>query len=116
MKVLLVDDDEGVRRLLEVTLVLIVPDVEVSQAETGEQALALCEQIKPNCVVVDGLVPGIAGDALGEGIRDIVPTATIVSFSGTESHVEWADCQVVKATSDALEKVISALTEEIPEG
>jgi CheY-like chemotaxis protein len=57
--VLVVDDDEMIRRL--VRTVLEADDFKVMEAEGGEQALALIEKTRPAVVVLDIMMPGIDG-------------------------------------------------------
>lgn len=109
MKVLLVDDDDSIRQLLELNLLMSAPTLEVRGAGHGDRALELCEQWKPDAVVVDGHMPGLSGDDLGEALRVSVPDATIVSFTGVQSEAPWASLQVVKASDDAVDKVVEAI-------
>ncbi len=111
MKVLLVDDDENIRQLLELSLRFALPEIEVTHAEEGDQALELCAELQPDALIVDGRLPGISGDALGLALRKLVPAAKIVSFTGTDGEVvEWADVRVVKASPKAVERVIAEIT------
>lgn len=110
MRVLLIDDDEDVLQLLEIWLLMESPSLEVRGTGRGERALEICGRWRPDALVVDGHMPGTSGDDLGLALRAIVPDATIVSFTGTQSDVSWADVQVVKATDGALQNVVQAVT------
>lgn len=56
--ILVVDDDESIRKLLEVALGEVG---EVVTARDGEQALALAEQQLPDIVVMDVMMPDTSG-------------------------------------------------------
>ena len=58
-QVLVVDDDEMIRRL--VRTVLEADDFEVVEAPDGEQALSMIDAISPAVVVLDIMMPGING-------------------------------------------------------
>ena len=58
-QVLVVDDDEMIRRL--VRTVLEADDFEVIEAPNGEQALKMIDDLKPSVVVLDIMMPGING-------------------------------------------------------
>lgn len=69
-RILVVDDDIMIRQLLE--LFLKRSGYEVDQAESGEMALTMLareDQEKPDAVLADMQLPGIAGSALAANIR-----------------------------------------------
>jgi two-component system, OmpR family, phosphate regulon response regulator PhoB len=55
-RILLVDDETDVRELLENTLMR--KDVEILQAGTGKEAVALTRQFRPNMILMDIMMPG----------------------------------------------------------
>ncbi len=57
--VLVVDDDEMIRRL--VRAVLEADEFEVAEARDGATALELASQAKPSVVVLDVMMPGLDG-------------------------------------------------------
>lgn len=57
--VLVVDDDEMIRRLLRV--ILEADAIEVVEAADGDAALALLEDLKPTVIVLDVMMPGLDG-------------------------------------------------------
>lgn len=58
-RVLVVDDEENIAYL--VTSALRLADLEVSTAATGEEALAACAAARPDCVVLDVMLPDLDG-------------------------------------------------------
>lgn len=109
MKILLVEDDDALRHLLELTIEMAEPDADIVGIGHGDEALQLCYAMRPDALVVDGHMPGLSSDELGIALRALVPDATIVSFTGVAGEVAWADTQIVKATEDALDKVVEAV-------
>jgi two-component system phosphate regulon response regulator PhoB len=55
-KILIVDDEEKVRKLVEVTL--SVGDVEIFHAATGEEALNRVQEVRPDVILLDVMMPG----------------------------------------------------------
>lgn len=55
-KVLIVDDEEKVRKLIEVTL--SVNELEVLHASSGDQGLKLAREAKPDIILLDIMMPG----------------------------------------------------------
>ena len=55
-KILIVDDEEKVRKLVEVTL--SVGDVEILHAATGEEALESARAARPDIILLDIMMPG----------------------------------------------------------
>ena len=66
-KILVVDDDPSVRAL--VRDVLEVEGYAVELAEDGFSALRKVEAVRPDCVVLDVMMPGMDGHAVLERIR-----------------------------------------------
>ena len=67
--VLVVDDDDRSRKLLEI--VLAIEGYRVLGAASGQDALALIEQQAPDAVVLDFLMPGMDGPELCARIRSL---------------------------------------------
>ena len=55
-KILIVDDEEKVRRLVEVTL--SIGKVDVLHASSGEEGLKIAREIKPDIILLDIMMPG----------------------------------------------------------
>ena len=59
MKILIIDDDAGLRKSL--TLILDDAGYEVSQAEDGEKGLAAAKEWKPDLILCDVRMPKLDG-------------------------------------------------------
>ena len=55
-KILIVDDLEEIRRLVEITL--SVEDYQILQAESGEEAIDIVKVEKPDLIIMDIMMPG----------------------------------------------------------
>ena len=61
MKVLCVDDEPDILEILDLTLKMAFPEVEVSKAKDGNTALAQFEHESPDLLIVDLGLPGMDG-------------------------------------------------------
>ncbi|MBM3393708.1 MAG: response regulator [Betaproteobacteria bacterium] len=75
-KILVVDDDQDLLRLLAIRLQ--ASGYEVSTAETGERALAQLAVASPHLVITDMRMPGMDGMALFEAIRKRNPALPVI--------------------------------------
>jgi NarL family two-component system response regulator LiaR len=81
IRVMIVDDHLMVRDGLKVFL-SIHDDIEVvAEAEDGEQALALCEQVEPDVVLMDILLPNMDGPTATERIRSTTPDVQVIALT-----------------------------------
>ena len=81
MKILLVDDHSVVRQGYASLLRGLLPEVEVSEAASGEQALQLVQDSIPNLVVMDLSLPGISGLETTRRLRQRLPQLRVLFFS-----------------------------------
>ncbi len=58
-KVLIIDDDKGLQRMLQI--VLGTHGFDIVSAFTGEEGLSLAKAEKPDAIVLDVMMPGIKG-------------------------------------------------------
>jgi response regulator RpfG family c-di-GMP phosphodiesterase len=84
LRLLLVDDDPGLRALLRATLDAV--DIEVDDAEDAQAAAAAIEQRRPDAIVLDVNLPGMDGLAFCQQLKRDRRTKEIpiVVLSGSE--------------------------------
>jgi NarL family two-component system response regulator LiaR len=81
IRVLLVDDHAVVRSGLGAFL-LAFDDLElVGEAGNGEEAVRLCEQLQPDVVLMDLVMPGMDGAAATRAIRERCPHIQVIALT-----------------------------------
>lgn len=81
IRVMLVDDHAVVRSGLSAFL-LVYDDLQlVGEASSGEQAIGLCEQVRPDVVLMDLMMPGMDGAAATRRIREVCPTIQVIALT-----------------------------------
>lgn len=91
MKVLLIDDEEDIRRIARASLAKL-GGMEVREAASGEDGIAAAEAERPDVILVDVLMPGLDGPATLEELRRRPATAgvPVIFLTGTSSPAELA--------------------------
>ena len=79
-KILLVDDEEGIRKVLGITLSDMGYDVET--ANSGEEALETYRKTRPHIVLTDIKMPGINGIELLGKIKKENPDTEVIMITG----------------------------------
>jgi two-component system cell cycle sensor histidine kinase/response regulator CckA len=74
-KVLVVDDDYANRQTLRAALWR--EELEITEAESGEAALAMVEDVEPDLILLDVMMPGIDGFQVTRALRDNPNTSEI---------------------------------------
>lgn len=107
VKVLIADDDAGIRTFLGVALRHEDGVGEVREASNGSDAVALCREWKPDVVVIDYWMPVLDGGGAARQIRLDNPNVRIVAFSGVlQGTPDWADHAFLKGELPDLELVV----------
>jgi CheY-like chemotaxis protein len=105
--VLIVDDDENVRQVLR--LLFEFEDFDVAgEACSGVEAVPLALKYDPDFIILDFLLPGMAGDKTASLMRTLVPQARIIAFSAILAEKPaWADSYLNK---DRITEIAPLLT------
>lgn len=81
IRVMIVDDHAVVRRGLA-TFLMTCDEMElVGEASSGEQALELCPQAKPDVVLMDLVMPGMDGATATRMIREKCPSVQVIALT-----------------------------------
>jgi len=75
-RVLLIDDEEGIRRVMRINLE--DAGYEVATAENGEVGLGLCESFDPQVVITDIRMPGMNGIEVLEAVKSRFPRMEVI--------------------------------------
>ncbi|MCK5540257.1 MAG: response regulator [Deltaproteobacteria bacterium] len=114
--ILVVDDEENIRWLYKEELE--EEGYSIAVAASGEEALQMVPEIKPDLVVMDIKMPGISGVDTLIKIKEIDKNIPVILCSAYSDYKQdfstWAsDAYVVKAASlDELKKAIREVLEK----
>ncbi|MGH9067570.1 MAG: response regulator [Acidimicrobiales bacterium] len=123
IRVLVVDDDPSVRRMVRIILTMEDDYHVVGEATDGEQAVAMAGELRPDVVLLDLEMPGTDGLASIPRIRELAPSARIAVLSSFPDPYTLADAlhlgadtYLDKATSlSELPVLIRSLARQGPE-
>ena len=79
-KILLVDDEEGIRKVLDISL--SDSGFKVFTAETGKEALDIFRKMRPPIVLTDIKMPGMDGIKLLQKIKEESPDTEVIMITG----------------------------------
>jgi len=108
-RVLLVDDEAGIRKVLGIALA--DSGYEVTTAENGEAALSLFRELKPPIVLTDIKMPDMDGIELLQHIKAESPDTEVIMFTG-HGDMELA---IKSLKYDATDFVTKPINDEILE-
>ncbi len=110
IRVLVVDDHTVVRSGLGAFL-LAFDDLEfVGEAESGEKAIAACEDLQPDVVMMDLKMPGMGGLEAIKGIRERFPQTRVIALTSFKDQESVQGALKVGATGYLLK---NATAEEL---
>lgn len=97
VNVLLVDDNDAVRRIMKIVL-SVEPEIgEVREAGDGDAAVKVCGYFEPDVVLLDYWMPNMDGGTAAGKIRTLHPHARIVAYSAVlDKKPDWADGYLAK--------------------
>jgi len=107
LKLLLIDDEEGIRKLLSISL--RDDGYDVITAENGERGIELFKKEEPSIVLTDIKMPGMNGIEVLKKIKQINPDTEIIIITGY-GDLEKAVKSIQLDASDFIEKPINKHT------
>lgn len=114
IRVVVVEDNEGFRRALELLLDLR-PNIElVASTGDGSRAAAVCAEFLPDVVLMDYRLPGLDGVQATAAVREACPSVAVVCLTASASAREvdalLAAGAVACLTKDQeLDEIIAAI-------
>lgn len=103
-KILLVDDEAGIRKVLGIALTDI--GYQVVPAASGEEALHIFREMKPSIVLTDIKMPGIDGIQVLKTIKDESPDTEVIMLTG-HGDMELAIQSLKHEATDFITKPIN---------
>lgn len=110
-RVLLVDDNPVVRSLVR-HLIELEPDFEISgEAENGRDAVEKAENLKPDLIILDLVMPVMTGLDAAPLLRKLLPDTRIILFTVQEGReverlARAAGVHAVVSKNQAVSKLI----------
>ena len=114
LRVLLVDDATQARRAIAALLRTVSFVVIAGEAESGERALALIAEARPDVVVIDIAMPGMSGVEATRRITERWPAIDVIVLSlYADRHADALAAGAVACVSktDPTERLLEALIE-----
>ena len=109
-KIMVVDDEEGVRSLLKVMFAQDPQFDVVAEAEDGVEALTLAMRHHPDYVILDYSMPRMNGEEAARVLRGMQTHLCIVAFSSiVTERPEWADAHLTKEDFNQLLPLLRTL-------
>lgn len=105
IRVLLVDDHAMVRRGLA-TFLMVYDDLElIGEAADGETAVSLCEQIQPDVILMDIVMPDMDGITATRIIRQKFPAIQVIALTSFKEEKLVQDALKAGAISYLLKDI-----------
>ncbi len=83
--ILIIDDESTIRWILK--MALEVKDLNILEASSGEEGVAIVRQIKPDLVIMDYKMPDMNGWQATALIKSIHPNIIIIGHTGYASEL-----------------------------
>jgi NarL family two-component system response regulator LiaR len=81
IRVIVVDDHDMVRRGLAAYFKVFQEIELIGEADDGETALQLCQQLRPDVVLMDLIMPGMGGVEATRKIRELNPGIQVIALT-----------------------------------
>ncbi|MGD8368219.1 MAG: response regulator [Desulfobacterales bacterium] len=102
-RVLIIDDEEGIRRVMKINLE--DAGFAVATAENGETGLAMCGEFDPQLVITDIRMPGMTGIEVLEAVKDRFPRMEVIVVTAF-GEMELAISALQHDASDFITKPV----------
>lgn len=86
IRVLVVDDHRHIHDVISRVLIGISDILLVGQAANGREAIELCEEVQPDLILMDVVMPVMDGTQATERIRQLYPDIKILVLSSFQDH------------------------------
>ena len=114
MKIVLVEDNQIFRETLELLLGLRGNIDVVASVASGQEAVDVCAELRPDVVLVDYRMPGLSGAQTTEAVLRASPATRVVCLTASVSGAEVeelykAGAVACVAKDEELERIVAAI-------
>lgn len=109
-RILLVDDDPGIRLLLRIALERA--GYSVSEATDGDEALAALPFVRPDLIILDWMMPGVSGSDVMDRMRvqgRSTPTLILTGYTEQVREEKRKEARGVLAKPVAMAKLLAVI-------
>ncbi len=108
LNILIVDDDERARRLLE--SLLQTEGCNTLQAENGEEALKIAQEKQPDLIILDLMMPGMSGFAVAEKLKadpitKPIPIIVVSALEDRESRIRGLEAGAEEYLTKPVDRI-----------
>ena len=104
--ILIVEDNDSVRKSLREWLEGAFPACEVVEAANGEEAINITHARAPRVVIMDISLPGMSGIEATRRIKGSIPTTQVVILTIHEEEAFRADAMAAGASAFVTKRVM----------
>lgn len=106
--ILIVEDQELVRRALRRLLEVVYSDSHVIEAASGEEAVKLSNTLQPHLVIMDITLPGMSGIEATQKIRSTHPTTPVIMLTIHEDQIYREEAEAAGAIAYIPKRAIQS--------
>ena len=96
-RVVLIEDNDSFREMLEMVLQPIAEVVVVGSAASGDEGVALCAQLEPDVVLVDYRMPGMNGVETTRAVLAAAPRTRVICLTASVAADEIEELRAAGA-------------------
>jgi two-component system, NarL family, response regulator LiaR len=114
VRIVLVEDNQIFRETLELLLGLRGDLEIVGSVGTGQEAVDVCAEVRPDVVVVDYRMPGLSGAQTTEAVMQVSPGTRVVCLTASVSRAEVQELYTAGAVTcvgkdEELDRIVEAI-------
>ena len=115
-RVVLVEDNDNFREMLEMVLEPVPEVTVVGSAASGDEGVALCAALDPDVVLVDYRMPGMNGLETTRAVLTAAPRTRVICLTASVAADEIAELRAAGAVAcitkeQELEQLVRAVCE-----
>jgi DNA-binding NarL/FixJ family response regulator len=115
-RVVLVEDSDSFREMLEIVLEPVREVTVVGSAASGDEAVELCARLDPDVVLVDYRMPGMNGAETTRAVLSAAPRTRVICLTASIAADEIDELMAAGAVAcitkdEALDRLVLAVCE-----